>query len=71
MARFLRRLTKEKRVGSGVARAGTDNNFRSYALEPVLTSVFAYTFRGRPAESHLLAPEPDKSARKSFAQEVS
>jgi hypothetical protein len=71
VARLLRRLTKEKHAGSGLARAGTEHHVFSYSLEPALGLAFACTFQSRPAELQLSALEPDKSARKPFTQEVS
>jgi hypothetical protein len=70
MARLSRRFTKEKHAGSSLARAGMGHHVCPYSLESVLTSAFASTFRSQPAESQLSAPEPDKSARKPFTQEV-
>jgi hypothetical protein len=67
---FCESSRREKSAGSGLARAGTRHHVCSYSLEPVLTSAFACTFQSRSAESQLSAPEPDKSARNPFVQEV-
>jgi hypothetical protein len=64
------KIREDKHAGSGLARAGTEHRVCSYSLEPALSLVFACTFRSRPVELQLSAPEPDKYARVPFIQEA-